>query len=302
LTEQINEGDLNTFYVGYDINDNGESIYRWRDFTNILLNVIPEFAFGHHLEVNTQNAVEMVSEAAKSIYKIREFIEVKALYDADEAIEDDDETKKYLRRGEFGELILHLLLRDYHETIPLISKIYFKDSYGHTVHGFDAVHVNEETKTLWLGESKLYFNGRRGVDALIRDIKEHINSDYLESEFSIIRKKLLIAEENEERNYWINLMSNKTKLSEVLDSIKIPLLCTFSCDIFSQHSEETQEFLNQIEYLVRELKIHFEEKDDHPLKDRLDIILILLPIKCKKELIRRLHNKLYMLQRIDSDE
>jgi hypothetical protein len=34
---------------------------------------------------------------------------------------------KDLARGEFGELILHLLLRDFHDTVPLLSKIYFKD-------------------------------------------------------------------------------------------------------------------------------------------------------------------------------
>lgn len=44
-------------------------------------------------------------------------------------------------KKEFIELLLHLLLREYKHTIPLISKVYFKDSAGVPAHGFDAVHI-----------------------------------------------------------------------------------------------------------------------------------------------------------------
>ena len=49
--------------------------------------------------------VDRLAEAAKTVYT----------------------TEKYKKRGEFGELILHLILRDFFETVPLLSKIYFKD-------------------------------------------------------------------------------------------------------------------------------------------------------------------------------
>ena len=77
-----------------------------------------------------------------------------------------------------------MLLRDFYDSLPLLSKIYFKDSDGHTVHGFDAVHIapdiNDKSKfSLWLGESKLYTNGKAGVKALTKDIEEHFNIKYL---------------------------------------------------------------------------------------------------------------------------
>lgn len=62
------------------------------------------------------------------------------IYETGECLEDNI-SDKYLRRGEFGELILHSVLKYYFETFPLIAKIYFKDSYGHAVHGFDSIHI-----------------------------------------------------------------------------------------------------------------------------------------------------------------
>jgi hypothetical protein len=167
IIQHISEADLKTYFVGFDLNDKDQKVYRWKDLINVLQSVIPEFAFGYHEEVRTDNTkiIKKVCEAAKAIYKIKEFKEAKEIYENDGEIADDDEEKKYLKRGEFGELILHLLLRDFHNTIPLLSKIYFKDASGSTVHGFDAVHIQPETKTLWLGESKLYTSGckRQGL-------------------------------------------------------------------------------------------------------------------------------------------
>lgn len=85
--------------------------------------------------------VNKLSEAAKSSYNINEFDEVTKYVEDDDSTEDGDLEKKYLKRGELGELILHLMLRNFHNTIPLISKIYFKDENGSKIHGFDGVLI-----------------------------------------------------------------------------------------------------------------------------------------------------------------
>ncbi len=71
-------------------------------------------------------------------------------------------TEKYQRRGEIGELLLHIILRRFMESEKVISRLYFKDAANDTVKGFDAVHVVELATSsadspsleLWLGESK----------------------------------------------------------------------------------------------------------------------------------------------------
>jgi hypothetical protein len=303
IIEPISEAHLRTYFVGFDSDDNGNRYYRWEPLVNLLQNVIPEFAFAHHVAINKLNAVERVREAARAIYKIKEFDDARLIYENGGFIADDDETKKAkkkLERGEFGELILHLLLRDYCETVPLLSKIFFKDSFGSAVHGFDAVHIEPQTKTLWLGESKLYINGKKGIKSLIEDIKGHFNMDYLHDEFSIVTRKVESDQTNiiKDRDYWIDLMDKNTKLDDLFKSVKIPLLCTYTSKNFSKYDDENlQEFICDYQEEVQNLKQYFDD-NCKPSRTDLDIILLLFPVKCKNELVFRMHKKLYSLQNI----
>jgi len=302
IIEPISEASLKTYFVGFD-SDKGVRYYRWEQLVNLLQSVIPEFAFAHHVAINKLNAVDRVREAARSIYKIKEFDDVRKIYESGGSITDDEKSrkaKKLLERGEFGELILHLLLRDYCKTIPLLSKIYFKDSLGSAVHGFDAVHIEPATRTLWLGESKLYVDGKKGIKALIEDIKNHFSMDYLHDEFSIITRKVEVDTTNfiKDRDYWLNLMDERTKLDDLFKSVKIPLLCTYTSDNFSKYDDENlKEFINDYQAEVRSLKQQFED-NYKPTRNDLDIILLLFPVKSKNELVQRMHRKLYYLQNI----
>ena len=303
ITQQINNVDLKTYFVGFDLDDNGDKKYRWKELINLLQNVIFEFAFGHHVKADSTRIAEQLSEAAKSIYRIAHIKEVKKIYvDEESYISDDEIDKKYLKRGEFGEIILHLILRDFHKTIPLLSKIYFKDTRGTPVHGFDAIHIEPKTKSLWLGESKLYIDPNKGIKELINDIKEHIKRDYLNDEFAIVSKKVKLLDNIPEKEYWLDLMDKNTKLSDLLKTVKIPLLCTYSSENFKKFNDEAKkEFIEAYEKEVNDLKKYFDDNNDHPLKTNLDIILLLFPVPCKIELVKRLHKKLHRLQMIEND-
>jgi hypothetical protein len=301
IKQRISESNWSTYLVGFDINDTGTREYRWGNLIQLLIKVIPEFAFGFHDGTQTDNTelISKVSDAARSIYKIDEFQKVKDIYLSGDYIKDDDLAKAYLKRGEFGELILHLILRDYYSTIPLLSKIFFKDSYGHTVHGFDAVHIEPKSRTLWLGESKLYIDGKQGVKALIEDIKQHILRDYLHDEFTLVSKKVKLFENIPEKEYWLNLIDSSTTLSEQLNSITIPLLCTYSSENFSKYDNEAiKEFIDEYEKEVRSLKDYFDTNNNHPLKTDINTVLLLFPVKCKVELVKKLHHKLSLLQQV----
>ena len=116
IREHISEATLRTYHVGFDQNR-----FRLQPLVDVIRRVIPEFALGIYggTSVHINMMIDKVLEAAQTVY----------------------ETDKYKLRGEFGELILHLLLRDFCHTTPLVSKIYFKDAINVTVHGFDGVQV-----------------------------------------------------------------------------------------------------------------------------------------------------------------
>jgi hypothetical protein len=305
VSDKINECDFSSYAVGFDLNNSGEMEYRINALVKLLIKVVPEFAFGHHIgeEIALEDATNIVFESANAIYKIKEFQEAKEIYlDENGSIEDDVEDK-YLKRGEFGELILHLLLRDFHDTTPLLSKIYFKDSDGHTVHGFDSVHICEADKTLWLGESKLYKCGKSGVDALIKDLEEHIETDYLNREFALISKKIDLLDNIPDKDHWLNIFDESTTLKDKFNSINIPLLCTYSSELYENYDNDSIEgFLEDYIDEVQKLKKRFDEKNKHPLKQHMNVILLLLPVKCKNNLVKKLHKKLHMMQEMSKDD
>jgi len=303
ISHKINENELSTFFVGFDIDDNNESIYRIKPLISKLTQVIHEFAFGFHDGEATKNTdtLPVLIEAAKSLYKIDSFKNARDIYLRDDTEIEDDIEDKFLRRGEFGELILHLLLRDFYNTIPLLSKIHFKDTRGHAVHGFDSVHIQPSNNSLWLGESKLYKSGKNGVKALVQDIKEHFNTDYLNSEFALVSKKIKYFDNIPQKDKWLKLISKENTLSNQLSAINIPLLCTYNSELLGDSSidELSQDFIDIYTKEMRELKAYFDEKNDHPLKSRLNIILILFPVQDKKELVKGLHENLSKIQSLD---
>ncbi|MCE7536450.1 DUF1837 domain-containing protein [Aliivibrio fischeri] len=300
IEEKISESTLRAYLVGFDLDDNGNSNYRWKELVLRIVNVIHEFSYGFHEGTETKNTetLDKLIESANSIYKIDCFQKTKDIYSNSGHISDDVQDK-YLRRGEFGELILHLILRDNFNTIPLLSKIYFKDSVGHTVHGFDGVHIEPKSGTLWLGESKLYLDPKRGLSELIKDIEDHIKVDYLNSEFSLISKKVKHFDTPSESDEWKKTLSETTKLKDKLKNINIPLICTYSCDLFTKYDdEENAEFIIEFQEKIRGLQEYFNKRNVHSFSDKLNIVLILFHVKCKTELVKKLHHKLSCLQAI----
>lgn len=298
IDERIKSINLRGYLVGFDLDDVGNNQYRISPLILKILSALHEFCFGHHEGCSTDNTetLNKIIESAKLVYKIDSFCKIRELCQTSD-YEDSDIPDKYLKRGDFGELILHLLLRDFHATIPLLSKIYFKDSIGHAVHGFDSVHIDPINQELWLGESKLYTDPKSGLRELIKDVTEHFNNDYINSEFMLISKKIKGFPSTPEVDYWVDLLSEGGKISDKLKKINIPLLCTYSCELFNLYNDEnSDEFCNKYMEKITELKKYFDDNFHHPWKEHLNIILILFPVQNKMELVKKLHHKLTLMQ------
>lgn len=295
----IDENDLTSFLVDMDIDDSGNPYFMLNELANAIINVVPEYVFAYYEDPNVpqNDSVDKLREAAKSIYKIKDFDLMRRYYlDKDNSLEDDIKKMKSSNRGEFGELLLHLLLRDFKATIPLVSKVYFKDSSGVPAHGFDSVHISPKEKILWLGESKFYVNSKNGVSELIEDLLNHFKKDYLNEQFSIIKKNL-----NNNgipmREEWIETLSNCNKMSDKINIINIPLLCIYPHDIYDLYTNmQDNEAITYHEGNIRELKKYFDDNNNHPFKSKLNVVLMLFPVKNKKQLAIKLHEKLWHMQ------
>ena len=290
---KVDEADLNSFLVDMDLDDNGQYSFQLEPLANAIMGTIPKYVFADYKgsSLSLVESVARLKEAAKSIYKIKEYETMyRAYVKNDPAALAEIETLSYKNRGEFGEMLLHLLLRDFKGTIPLISKVYFKDSPGVPAHGFDAVHITPDDKILWLGESKFYSDAKRGIDALLED--------FLNEQFVIIKKNL---ENNSipQRDEWIKRLTACTRLRDQLSMINIPMLCMYPHDVYKKFTNMSDVAATTYhEANIRELKSYFDSHNKHPLQTSLNIILLLFPIESKKALVTCLHKKLWHMQNI----
>jgi hypothetical protein len=255
----------------------GYELKQWRkgQLAAHLIKWLPEFAltYTEYNRLDGHNAAEMLAQAARSVYM----------------------SDNYQKRGEIGELLLHVICREVFKTYPAISKYFYKDSANNTVKGFDAVHVIV-TKTgleLWLGESKFYSDISQAIAAAISDLKAHSERDYLRSEFTTIRRMLDPKWPYADR--LAKLIMPNTSLDQIFQAVCIPVLLTYDSEVISAFEEVSAAFKKAF---VEEVTRHYSAfASKNPLK-HVKVHLFLLPAKCKDDLAAEFEKRLKACQGI----
>jgi hypothetical protein len=248
----------------------------WRDepFAEYLIEWLLDFVFTEEeqAELTSASARRALRRAASQLYR----------------------TEKYGRRGEFGELLLHVVLRQYFGTLPAVRKIYFKDSPNDTVKGFDAVHVvaSGNDLELWLGEVKFYNDLGAAMRDVIDELHDHSETDYLRTEFSLILNKLDPAFPHFDRLE--RLLDPTTSLDRVFARVRVPVLLTYDSATTARHLSHCQEYLEQIRDELLSAHAKFAGAGVPP---ELVVHLVLVPLATKSKLVTALHEKLKGLQR-----
>lgn len=246
--------------------------FRNEDLANYLFEWLPDFSmkYSELEEFNSGTAMRLMRRAAKTVYT----------------------TDKYGKRGEFGELLLHALLREVFDSEPAISKIYYKSATNETVKGFDAVHIveSEDGLELWLGEVKFYKDAGAAVRDIAKEITDHTGVDYLRSEFLLINNKIDPQWKHAEKIK--ELISERTTLDTVFERACIPAMITYESKCVADHEKLTGEFKNALNKELNDIYDNFLDKD---LPD-IRIHLFLVPLHKKQPLVDLLHCKLEGLQ------
>ena len=209
------------------------------------------------------------------------------------------ETKKFKKRGEFGELLLHLAIRQVHKSLPAISKIYYKSATNDTVKGFDAVHVVGPANDLelWLGEAKFYSDIAAAIRDVTKELKAHLETDYLRTEFLLLTGKL--DDEWPQAKNLKKLLSPNISLDEVFKRACIPVLLTYDSDCVSGHRACTDEYTAQFKNeLLSNYERFVSSVSSKTLPKEIRIHLFLLPLEAKQALVAALDRKLKAWQAI----
>lgn len=307
LLLKINEDDVNTIFMNTDIDANGCLQYAYDEFANVFSENILEYAFAYS-NIPRNEITKKHREAAKSLLKLYEIEKLKKYFD--DNIPENQWDPKFLqwyrRKGVLGEVILHLILKDFKNTIPLISKLYFKDSFAQEAKGFDSVHVSEDGTTLWLGETKFYKYSRKqgvidgGIDELVNDLNEHFVKDYLQEQFVIIRRGLDTQYQHPQRQKWLDVLNKPVLLKDVFQYVKVPLLCIYEDSIASDFISDIDEKLKESKIITHTTTLldYYNSINNYPYKNQIETVLILMPIQAKDKLIKCMLEKIWHMQNI----
>jgi len=256
----------------------------WRSdqLADHVLEWLPEFALKHSdlEQLDHSNAMKLIRRAAKTVYQ----------------------SEKYEKRGEFGEILLHIAMRQLYETLPAISKIFYKTSANETVKGFDAVHVvrGESGLELWVGETKFYRCLKSAIRDVVAEIIDHLETDYLRSEFIFIANK--IDPSWPEADALNALIDQSSSIDKVFASMCIPILLTYESPVTAASTQMDQQYLEAIEdELMSEfarLRTSLSEKYKNKYQEDFGITLhvIVVPLADKSLFIESLDKKLKGLQ------
>lgn len=307
LVLKVDEEDINTIFMNTDYQEDGSLQYTYDNFADVFSENVLEYAFAY-AQIPPAQITRKLREAAQSMIKLHDVQKLRS-YFTDDIPEEDwdaDFLRWYEKKGIFGEVILHLFLKEFKDTIPLISKLYFKDSFAQEAKGFDSVHVSTNGETLWLGETKFYRTWKKhgvvkgGIDELAEDLKKHFTKDYLSEQYVIIKRGLETEYEHPQRAAWIEKLNKPILLKDVFQYIRIPLLCVYEDGIAQDYLQPITEAAKDAGIIAHTTTVrdYYDSINTFPHKDQVETLLILMPIEAKRKIVKCMLEKIWHLQNI----
>ena len=307
LVLKVDEEDVNTILVNTDYQEDGSLQYAYDNFADVFSENVLEYAFAY-AQIPPAQITRKLREAAQSMIKLHDVQKLRS-YFTDDIPEEDwdaDFLRWYEKKGIFGEVILHLFLKEFKDTIPLISKLYFKDSFAQEAKGFDSIHVSSNGETLWLGETKFYKTWKKngvvkgGIDELVEDLKKHFTKDYLSEQYVIIKRGLETEYEHPQRAAWIEKLNRPILLKDVFQYIRIPLLCVYEDGIAQDYLQPITEAAKDAGIITHTTTVrdYYNSINTYPHKEQVETLLILMPIEAKRKIVKCMLEKIWHLQNI----
>ena len=211
--------------------------------------------------------------------------------------QDKEECENIGRGSELAEILLYGIMKEYYGALPVVPKIFYKQSTKDNAKGADSVHivVKDEDYTIWFGEAKFYnsFDDAR-FDTIIKSVATTLQTDKLKKENSIIvgvkDMDKLIQNENIRKRIK-NDLNNKNSIDELKPRLHIPILILHECNITRNQKILNDDYKEQIiNYHKERVEAYFKKhiaklKSTINLYEKITFHLILFPVPCKKDIV-----------------
>lgn len=202
------------------------------------------------------------------------------------------------RGSELCEILLYGIMKEYYSALPVVPKIFYKQTFNDNAKGADSVHIvikdNGNDFSLWFGEAKFYksidgaiINAIKSVDNFLRNDNQIKKENRIITSVSDIDKMNLSIELVEKIKSTLN---GKNPLDNIKPIINIPILLLHECGITKETKELTDEYKNNIISFHKDKANKYFEKQVEKMSDifkyaDIKFHLILFPIPDKKTIV-----------------
>ena len=259
VVNRTDEGDITglTACAGFELNK-----WRAKKLADHLVNWLPHFALRSEEidSIGMENPLLLLKQAAHRIFK--------------PAVAD--------RRGEVGELLLHIIAVTEYRAHAFVSRLYYKMRSNDQITGFDSalVTVNAEQDDeveLWLGEAKFYQSRDEAIRAAILSIHQHLEEGFLEETKILVGPKIEPSTPGYEKLQW--LFEDGNTLDEIVKRIVVPVLIASESDAVAKFGQKEENY----DQLVFEEYVYISSKfADHELSKNIKIVLFYVPLESKR--------------------
>ncbi|WP_095589618.1 HamA C-terminal domain-containing protein [Actibacterium ureilyticum] len=249
--------------------------WRYKKFADHLINWLPHFALKkEEIErIGSENPLDLLKEAAYRIFT--------------------EEAGK--KRGEIGELLLHILCVTEYRAAAFATRVFYKMRSNDQVTGFDSTLVTVEEETgdieLWLGEAKFYTDTKAAISAALTSLKGHLDAGFLEESKILIGPKIEPSAPGYEKLQW--LFDGGSKLDEIVKRIVIPVLVASESEAAKCYADNPEGYsdivVEEFEYVTGRFEAAQSELN-------VRIVVIYVPLLSKTLLEDRFIEKLGILK------
>lgn len=243
----------------------GFQLGQWRakKLAEHLLNWLPHFALrpSEIEKIGPQNAFKLLKEAACRVFK----------KDAAE------------KRGEIGELLLHIIGITEYRAYAFVSRLFYKMRSNDQVTGFDSALVTYDDKTeeieLWLGEAKFYQDTKGAIAAALASLKGHLEEGFLEETKILVGPKIESTAPGYEKLQW--LFDDGNTLDELIERIVVPVLVASESEAAQSYDKDADKYRDLVIEEYDYVRGRFENAE---IAGKVRIVVIYVPLASKEEL------------------
>jgi len=205
-----------------------------------------------------------------------------------------------LKKGDYGELLLFILLEIFYPARKFVTKVRLRTSQGDQIKGFDCAHftIEKGEPVLWLGEAKFTESISNAINKAFSSLSTHLDHAYIHKEIDILASNIEYnynEDDTIDESFKIleDFLTAKTSIDKI--KFKIPILLTYDSTCVNSNFEISSNFQSEISTELEKISNKIEEKKiDTKLK--VDFIFLILPLKSLSWIKQEL-NKLELISK-----